>query len=165
MRACRSVTTADFFAHNGSRSISWYACTRRRARHAIARARTTGVRVDNGCRYHLVFTAGRRKGGVYGRCTCALHGAASCFIPVFRFAAWQLLLNLLLLLFPSSHLATAFPLGRTHMPLGSTGLPFSLFFKYLPPFALLPSTLNRHKKSNIKFKNCEELDLMGHWTE
>lgn len=55
-----------FFAHNWF-EIDFVVCVyiRRRARHAAARARTTGVRVDNGCRYHLVFTAERRKGDAW----------------------------------------------------------------------------------------------------
>lgn len=65
MRACHSMAIANFFRIQGLEIdfvMRAYTSKGRRARHVLARAPTTGVRVDNGCRYHLVFTAGRRKG-------------------------------------------------------------------------------------------------------
>lgn len=60
------------------------------------RARTTNVHVDNGCRYHLIFTAEKRKEGESVVGAPALCRAASCLVPVSYFVAWQLLLQPLL---------------------------------------------------------------------
>lgn len=125
------MTTADFFAYNGSRSISWYAYIRRRARHAVARARTTGVRVDNGCRYHLVFMAGRRKGDVWSVHLRLARGGQlldSCF-SFSRLAAASQTPPPLPFLLPRPRNGP-FLLGRTHMP---TGLPSSLLLNTCRP--------------------------------
>lgn len=136
----------------------------RRARHAVARARTTGVRVDNGCRYHLVFTAGRRKGvwSVHLRLARGGQLLRSCF-SFCRLAAASQPPPPLPLLPPRPRngpflWAARICAPRAHRP---TLLPP---LKYLPPFALLPSTLNRHKKTNIiKFKSkiCEKRKPSG----
>lgn len=110
--------------------------------HAVARARTTGVRVDNGCRYHLVFTAGRRKGDVWSVHLRLARGGqllGSCF-SFCRLAAASQTSTTSSSLPPVLPAQRAFPLGRTHMPLGPTGLSLLPLLKYFA--ALCASTFN-----------------------
>lgn len=151
MRACRSMAIADFFRLQcleidfvvtaSIHRVCTYAYTPkgRRARHALARAPTTGVRVDNGCRYHLVFTAGRRKGDAWSvHLLLARDGQllGSCF-SFCRLAAAS----------PPLSLPLASPAQRTFGPhvcgapqaRGSPNSPL----KYFPPLALRLSTVTR----------------------
>lgn len=151
MRACRSMPIADFFLTSrdrfrgdGEYTPRVYAWKGRRARHALARAPTTGVRVDNGCRYHLVFTAGRRKRDAWSVHLRFARGGqllGSCFSFCRLAAASPPPLSFLP---PRPRNG---PLGRTYVCApqapGSPNSPL----KYCPPLALRLS--NRHKKLNV----------------
>lgn len=159
MRACHSMAIADFFrlqrleidfVVTASVSTAYtyaYTSKGRRARHALARAPTTGVRVDNGCRYHLVFTAGRkgdawsvhlrfaRGGQLLGSCFsfCRLAAASPPPLPF---------------LLPRPRNG---PLGRTYVPLRPAAPPIPLLNTSRPlRFDFLPS---QEVKRNIKCKN------------
>lgn len=150
------MITADFFSPtNDSRSISWYAYTRRRARHAVARARTTGVRVDNGCRYHLVFMAGKRKGDVWSVHLRLARGGQllrSCFSFCRLAAASQPPPPPLLPCLPSRPRKGPFLWAARICPSGPASLPSFLLNICRPLRFYLQFSIRNHKL-NIKYKN------------
>lgn len=150
-----SMATADFFStynqdqfrggHEHMQASRTHKHAERPGIYSLARRQC--VSMCNGCRYHLVFTAGRRKGdGMLGApAPCAGRPAASFLFFVLPLGSCFSTFFFYLLSFASPAQRTLL-LIRTHMPFGSIPFFLNIALTFRP--LLLPLILNRHKKSD-----------------